>query len=205
MLSRIQSILNNTSFSTIGKTPNKITYGFSSHRPLDLLSDLLLPNTFQARTDAVDAISFALANQKAYYNRNHQPPFMKVGDCAMLKLHKDYSIPSSVRVTKKLMQQYIGPFRVVERVGRLAYNLNVLDDWRIHPVFFVAQLKPASCPTEDLFGRLRLQQPLFVFVEGNIDHHKSFKIERLLNKRTVRKCKGLAIEYFVHWTGYRPE
>ena len=58
----IQSILNNTSSLTIGKTPNEIVYGFSLHRLLDLLSDLLLSNTFQARTDATNAISFALAN-----------------------------------------------------------------------------------------------------------------------------------------------
>ena len=42
----IQSILNNTSSSITGKTPNKIAYGFSPRRPLDLLSDLLLPNIF---------------------------------------------------------------------------------------------------------------------------------------------------------------
>ena len=122
VLPRIQSILNNTSSSTTGKTPNEIAYGFSLRRPLDLLSDPLLPNTFQARADTADAISFALANQKTNYDRKHQPLFMKVGDWAMLKLHKEYSIPSSASVTKKLTQQYVGPFRVFEKVGRLAYK-----------------------------------------------------------------------------------
>ena len=138
VLPRIQSILNNTSSSTTGKTPNKVAYGFSPHRPLDLLSNSLLPNTLQVRTDATDAISFALANQKAHYDRKHQPLFMKVGDWAMLKLHKGYFIPFSAGVMKKFTQQYIGPFRIPEKVGRLAYKLDVPLDWRVHPVFSVA-------------------------------------------------------------------
>lgn len=44
-----------------------------------------------------------------------------------------------------------------------------------------------------------------MFVEGDNDKHKSFKIDRLLNKRTVRKDKGLAIEYLIRWTEYGPE
>ena len=53
---------------------------------------------------------------------------MKVGDWVMLKLHKGYSIPSSAGITKKLTQQYIGPFCLLEKVGRLAYKLDVLRD-----------------------------------------------------------------------------
>ena len=41
----------------------------------------------------------------------------------MLKLHKGYLIPSSISVTKKLTQQYIGPFQIIEKVGWLAYKL----------------------------------------------------------------------------------
>ncbi len=110
VLPRIQSLLNNTSSTTIGKTPNEVAYGFSPRRPLDLCSATTLPDTYVARAAAADAILFALANHKEHYNRSHQPLFMKVGDLAMLKLHKGYSILSSVGVTKMLTQQYVGPF-----------------------------------------------------------------------------------------------
>ena len=205
VLPRIQSILNNTSSSTTSKTPNEVAYSFSPRRPLDLLSDPLLPNILQARTDATDAISFALANQKAHYDRKHQPLFMKVGDWAMLKLHKGYSIPSSAGVTKKLTQQYVGPFRILEKVGRLAYKLDVLHDWKIHPVFSVAQLEPAPLPIKDPFHRPRPHMPPAVFVDDDIDAVKSFEVDRLLNKRIVRKGKGRAVEYLVRWTRYGPE
>ena len=69
-----------------------------------MFSATTLPDTYVARIAAMDAISFALANHKEHYNRIHQLLFMKIGDWAMLKLHKVYSIPSSIEVTKKLTQ-----------------------------------------------------------------------------------------------------
>ena len=53
----------------------------------------------------------------------------------MLKLHKEYSILFSAGVIKKFTQQYVGPFRVLEKVGWLAYKLDVLFDWKVHLVF----------------------------------------------------------------------
>ncbi len=110
VLPRIQSLLNNAFSSTIRKTPSKIAYRFSPRRPLDLCSAVTSPDTYVARTEASDMIFFVLANQKEHYNRSHQPLFMKVGDWAMLKIYKSYSISSSVGITKKLTQQYVGPF-----------------------------------------------------------------------------------------------
>lgn len=55
----------------MGKMPNKIAYEFFSRKLLDLFITFPLPNTYIARTDIIDAISFALANQKTYYNRKH--------------------------------------------------------------------------------------------------------------------------------------
>ena len=108
-------------------------------------------------------------------------------------------------ITKKLTQQYVGPFRIVEKVGRFAYRLDILPDWRIHPVFSVAQLEPAPPPAEDLFGRPFPSNPPLVFVEGNTDKVKSFEIERRLNKRQIKKGKGRAIEYLVRWKKYSPK
>ncbi len=67
----IQSLLNNTSSSTTGKTSNKIAYGFSPGRSLDLCSAVALPNMYVACAEATDTISFTLANQKEHYDRRH--------------------------------------------------------------------------------------------------------------------------------------
>ena len=205
VLPRIQGIINNISSSTTGKTPNEVAYGFAPRRLLDLLEALPFPDTLAARANAAEAISFALINQKLTYDRKHQPLFMKVGEWAMLRLHKGYSIPATVGVTKKLTQQYVGPFRILEKVGHLAYKLDVPRDWRIHPVFSVAQLEPAPPPALDPFSRPIPSEPPPVFVEGDTDTLKSFEVERLLNKRLVKRRKGRNIKYLVRWKGYGPE
>lgn len=166
MLPYIQSILNHTSSSTINKTLNEIVYGFFLCKPLDLLSDPLFSNTFQACTDVTNAISFALVNQKAHYNFKHKFLFIKIENYTILRLHKGYTIPFFTGVTKKLTQQYVSLFYVFRKVGWFAYKLDVPLDWRMHPVFLVAQLQSAPSSTNDLFycPRLYIQPVVFVVV-----------------------------------------
>lgn len=44
------SLLNNTSFSIIKKTPNKVTYKFLPRMPLNLCLAIILANTFVTLT-----------------------------------------------------------------------------------------------------------------------------------------------------------
>ena len=75
----IQAIINNSSSSTIGKTPNELVYDFSLWRPLDLLAALPTSDVLAAKANVIEAISFTLLNQKVTYNCRHQLLFMKVG------------------------------------------------------------------------------------------------------------------------------
>ena len=68
-----------------------------------------------SRIEAKDAISWVNTTYKRNYDRRHQSLFLKEGDWALLKLHHGYSIPSAR--SKKLSQQYLGPFKVVQKVG----------------------------------------------------------------------------------------
>ena len=200
----LQALLNNSSSSTTGQTPNELAYGFTPNTALDLL--VPAPGKalgfLVARDAAKVTIDFANINSKHHYDRHHQPMFLKIGDYAFLRLHKGYNIPANLGITKKLSQQYVDPFKVLERVGRLAYRLDVPEDWRVHPVFTVAQLEPAPAPEADPFNRPRSDHPDSFFVEGDTETWKSSDIERLLNKRITRKGRGLATEYLVQWKGY---
>lgn len=87
----------------------------------------------------------------------------------MLKLHKAYSIPFLARVIKKLIQQYVSPFQIKDKIGCLAYRPEISDNWRIHPVFLVVQLETALKPSIDSFQRPYLHHPPAVFVDGDTD------------------------------------
>ena len=164
----------------------------------------LVPNQDQYRPcqiDAKDAIAFAAMKMKEYYDIRHKPKFFKVGDMVNLRLHRGYSVPSITK--RKIDQQFVGPFRVVERIGRLAYRLQLPPIMRIHPVISVAHLEAATDPDQDPFQRPRpqLDHPPPVLVEGEPE----FAIDRLLRKRRIRRGRGWSTEYLVRWTGYGPE
>ena len=208
VLPRMQALLNNLTSATTSKTPNELAYGFKLNRPLDLAAtaDELATSTDKAkiaRVEAADAISFAQMHQKFHYDRRHQPMYLRKGDEAFIRLHHGYQIPSAT--SKKLSQQYVGPFRILERVGKQAYKLDIPVHWRVHPVFSLAQLEPAP-PGPDPFKRPMPEHPESVFVEGDTAEWKSYVVERLLNKRVRHTANGKEItEYLVKWQGYGPE
>lgn len=72
-------------------------------------------------------------------------------------------------------------------------------------MFSVVQLELAPDLAGDTFQRSCPRQLPLVFVEGDTNKHKSFGIDRLLNKRTIQKGRGLAVKYLVRWTSYGPK
>lgn len=208
LMPKLQRALNNSVAST-GHTPNEVAYGFTPAQP-DLMpqqpsaaaaADLRTAQRI-IRAEVADAIALGQMYSKQDYDRKHQPLYMKVGDWALLRLHKGYKIPATARLGKKLSQQYVGPFQITEKIGRLAYRLAIPETWRIHPVFTVAQLEPVPPPSADPFSRPRPTEPDSVFVEGDTERVKSYEVERLLNKRqTARR----GVEYLVKWKGYGPQ
>ena len=223
VLVRLQRHFNNSHSVITHKTLNETFYGFISLQFLDMLrqpvtsgliGDLEEPfaagsrkpfagASFSAatrvRSEVADVIAFAQMVSKYYYDRKHQLLFMKTGDYALIKLHHGYNISAIEVLGKKLSQQYIGSFKVLEKVGNLAYRLKLPDHWRIHSVLFIAQLESVPSPMDDFFNRSRPDQPDSVFVEGDTNRVKSWEIERFINKRQIKRRGD---EYLVRWKGW---
>jgi chromodomain-containing protein len=153
-----------------------------------------------AHIDAKDAIALAALAMKEYYDQRHQPKYFKVGDYVNLRLHKGYTVPSAALMKTKIQPQFVGPFEIIERIGTLAYRLQLPPTWKIHNVISIAHLEPATAPNKDPYGRIQPPPPP-VEVEGE----EEFEIERLLRKRTIRRGRGSQIQYLVRWKGYGPE
>ena len=150
--------------------------------------------------DAQDALAFASLRMKNYYDAKHKPMFFSVGDFVHLRLHRGYQM-AGVQ-SRKLGQQFAGPFQIEERIGRLAYRLKLPPTMRIHNVVSVAHLEPATDPASDPYGRPATVPPAVV-----VDNHDEYEIERLVRKRQRRygRAKNATTEYLVRWKGCGPQ
>ena len=201
----LQASLNNSVTST-GFAPNELAYGFRVRDSLGLLADLppedLNRLRLIKREEADDAIAFANAMAKTRYDSTHKALRIQEGSMVYLRLHHGYSIPG---VNPKLSNQRVGPFKVIERVGNLAYRLDLPAIMRIHPVISIAQLEPAS-DQADPYGRTSTQPPPPVEEEDQVDQELAakyplYEIDRLLDRRGT----GKNVKYLVHWKGYGNE
>nr|AUW31026.1 putative retrotransposable element [Cladonia uncialis subsp. uncialis] len=188
VLPKLQASLDGASSSTTGKTRYDIAYNFEPNQALDMVKastkkfadfDLVDFDTkVIARKEASDAMAFAHMKQKFYYDRKQQPMFFRKDNEVLLRLHKGYDIPATAVTGRKYGQQYVGPFKILDRTGHLAYRLELLEHWRIHDVFTVAQLEPLP---------------------------DSYYIEKLLNKRMIKRGRKMVAQYLVRWEGYEPQ
>ena len=198
VLPRLQSYLNNSVSASTGKTPNEAAYGFTPTAALDLwkldIADPSVLDPAMARLAVSDAIAFAQMRSKFYYDQSHKPLDLAVGQYVLLRLHKGYHIPSVT--SRKLGAQRVGPFKIIEKIGGLAYRLELPPHWRIHPVISVTHLEPAPNPHDDPFKRPRPAHPPAVSMEGDIG---IYYVEKLIDRRQSRRGSGWCVEYLVRW------
>nr|GEX91266.1 reverse transcriptase domain-containing protein [Tanacetum cinerariifolium] len=120
--------------------------------------------------------------QKSYADLKCKPMEFQVGDKVMLKVSPWKGVVHFGK-RRKLNPRYVGPFKVLERVGDVAYKLDLPEELsRVHNTFYVYNLK--KCHADELLA-------------GSI----SEEIPTSLRKdRTIVKCHFLSLEDKAHLT-----
>jgi hypothetical protein len=86
-------------------------------------------------------LRIAQTRQKSYVDNQRIPLEFEEGDHVYLKVSPIHGM-RRFKVEGKLSPRFIGPFKILNRVGEMAYQLELLDHLSdVHDVFHVSQLK----------------------------------------------------------------
>ncbi|XP_076896790.1 uncharacterized protein LOC143549900 [Bidens hawaiensis] len=135
--------------SSIGMPPYEMLYGRKCRTPIcwgeigqkDLGSIEVVKLTSEKLDQIRARLKAAQDRQKSYADKHRRLIEFEVGGLVMLKVSPWNGI---IRFRKrgKLSPCYIGPFKIIERVGKVAYRLNLPQELQgIHNTFHVSYLR----------------------------------------------------------------
>ncbi|GJU67231.1 putative reverse transcriptase domain-containing protein [Tanacetum coccineum] len=148
-LSLVEFSYNNSYHASIKAAPYEALYGRKCRSPVcwsevgdsQLTGPELILETTEKIIQIKNHLSTARSRHKSYVDRRSKPLELEVGDMVQLKVS---SRNGAVRFGKrrKLSPCYIGPFRILARVGPVAYTLELPEELKgIHSTFHVSNLK----------------------------------------------------------------
>lgn len=140
----------NTSWhSALFKSPFEVLYG---HLPrqlgieaADAVSVPELEEWLQERQVMQDLIKLHLdrakERMKKQADKKRSERSFAVGEMVYLKLQPYIQSSVATRANQKLAFKFFGPFQIIEKIGSVAYKLQLPSSSSVHPVFHVSQLK----------------------------------------------------------------
>ncbi|GJX36959.1 putative reverse transcriptase domain-containing protein [Tanacetum coccineum] len=155
---------NNSYHASIKAAPFEALYGRKCRSPVcwtevgeaQILGPELIQETTEKIVQIKQRMQAARDRQKSYADLKRKPMEFQVGDKVMLKVSPWKGV---VRFGKrgKLNPRYVGPFKVLEKVGEVAYKLELPEELsRVHNTFHVSNLKkchadePLAVPLDGL-------------------------------------------------------
>ncbi|KAK2457774.1 hypothetical protein QL285_005010 [Trifolium repens] len=149
VLPLIEFTYNNSFHASIGMAPYEALYGRRCQTPLCWYQDgesmIVGPEMVQQTTDKVRKIRAMLKvaqdRQKSYADRRRRPLEFEEGDHVFLRVTPTTGVGRALKA-KKLTPKFIGPYQILERVGKVAYRIALPPVLSlIHDVFHVSQLR----------------------------------------------------------------
>ena len=91
---------------------------------------------------------------------------------------------------RKLQRRFVGPFPILQRIGRAAYKLQLPERWSTHPVFHTSLLRPWnesqwSCPVD-------IHAP-----EVETPEEPFYEVDKILKWRKIKRGRRTIREFLV--------
>lgn len=189
---------NCTVHNSTGLTPFEVMIGENPLRAcdLDIVDDLEptisppMTKLFQQLVDrAATHISQAQQQQKFYADQRRREVEFQPGEDVWLSTK--FMQP---RGSAKFQPRFIGPFKVLNRVGKVAYKLDLPPSMQHHPVFHVSLLQRDKPRPSDMLAPEGWKPTKSVAVHGEAQ----YEVEHLLDSRK----RGNVEEFLVKWKGF---
>ncbi|GKD30340.1 putative reverse transcriptase domain-containing protein [Tanacetum coccineum] len=140
---------NNSYHSSVRCAPFEALYGRKCRSPImwvevgegQLIGPELVQETTEKISQIKDRLKAARDHQKSYADKRRNPLEFSVGDYVLLKVSPWKGVVHFGK-KEKLAPRFVGPFEIIEKVGPVAYRLDLPEELDgVHDTFHVSNLK----------------------------------------------------------------
>jgi hypothetical protein len=193
----------NTAYHTaIKKSPFEALYGYKPPQigeiaiPCDVSDEAEI--SLQAQEEMMKSLQqnlqVAQTRMKKFADLNRTERMFNVGDLVYLKMQPYREAALGLRNSLKLTSKFYGPFRIIQKIGPVAYKLQLPEKTKLHDVFHVNQLKKHVGPNAVPNPNLPVLTP-----EGKI---KTSPLHILQRRQIARSAGDYNIpvdQWLIHW------
>lgn len=205
---------NSSVHGSIGTTPFSLLYGFDPKTPLDFLlpgevgytpaygmskeSSEYLERLRIHRENARLSIARAQDEQSKHHNKGRKDvPEFKIGSKVLINPHSLEWLESKGEGSK-LVQRWIGPFEVIQRINPRTYRVRLEDKYPGFPVFNLDHLKPYKESSPELGPRTTMPDTREHKLES-----EEYEVEKVVGDRYDKRRRTKM--YLVRWKNYGPQ
>nr|GEZ18654.1 retrotransposon protein, putative, Ty3-gypsy subclass [Tanacetum cinerariifolium] len=195
---------NNSYHTSIKAAPFEVLYGCKCRSPIcwaevrdrQLTGPEIIHETAEKIVQIKSRIQAARDRQKSYADVRRKPLEFQVGDKVMLKVSPWKGV---IRFGKrgKLNPRYIGPFKILAKVGTVTYRLELLEQLsRVHSTFYVSKLKkcmadePLAIPLDEIQvdDKLNFIEEPIEIMDREVKRLKQSRISIVKVRWNYRRC-----------------